>query len=70
MPVLVWLCEIICAFNVVGFIVVGRGLFPCLFHFLMEAGFIVSSGPALGLCGGTEPLSGLLRIFLLIGEKC
>lgn len=45
-------------------------VFVCLFCFLMEVVFIISSGPILGSRGGIESLSGLLLIFLLRGEKC
>lgn len=64
------LLENICALNVVGFIVVEFFcLFVCLFHFLIGVGFSMSSGPTLSSCGGIEPLSSLLLIFLT-GEKC
>lgn len=50
------LLENVCALNVVGFIVVEVFLFVCLFCFLVGVGFIMSSGPTSGSCGGIEPL--------------
>lgn len=48
-----------------------EGYFVCLLVlFLLEVGFIMSSGPTSGLWSGIEPLPGLLLIFLLTGEKC